>query len=146
MSNVYHNQKTIKTQRASGAITQVDQLRSALIAKRDTIQSGNVEEIQLINRALDALAQQDRKSKNPAQTQAVTESQAEVAQARQAINPVSSLINENNAKKIRSIRGVPGMALPPGAKFASMNEREPSYVSYIKTNIDGLFALASKNA
>ncbi len=144
MSNVYHQRETIKSKSAPGANSQLDQLRSALVAKRDSsVKAGHIEDLKAID---NALAQLDANSKNPSQTQAVAGSQAHAAQARQVINP-SGVISEREASEIRRIREVEGQALPAGKRFASMEGREPSNASYMKANIQGLFDLvAAKNA
>ena len=145
MSNVYHQRETIKPQSAPGANSQLDQLRSALVAKRDSsVKAGHIEDIKVIDKAL---AQLDANSKNLSQTQAVAGSQAQAAQARQVINPVSGVISEKEALAIKTIRGVSSAAMPAGKRFASMEGREPSNASYMKANIKGLFDLvATKNA
>jgi hypothetical protein len=145
VSNVYHQHETIKPQGAPGANSQLDQLRSALVAKRDSsVKAGHIEDITVIDKAL---AQLDANSKNLSQTQAVAGSQAHAAQARQVIHPVSAVISEKEALAIKSIRAVSSAALPAGKRFASMEGREPSNASYMKANIKGLFDLvATKNA
>ena len=143
MSNVYHQRETIKPQSVSVANSQVDQLRSALVAKlKSSTEAGLVQDIQVIQTALKKLDESSR-----TQTQAVAGSQAQAAQARQVINPVSGVISEKEASAIKSIRGVSSVAMPTGKRFASMNGREPSNASYMRTNIKGLFDLvATKNA
>jgi len=145
VSNVYQQSKTIKPQSVSGANSQVDQLRSALEAKlKSSTEAGLVEDIEVIQTALKKL---DESSKNPSQTQSVAESQAQSAQARQVINNVSSVISQEEALAIKSIRGVPSVALPVGKRFASMEGREPSLNKYMQYNIQGLFQLVeTKNA
>jgi len=145
VSNVYHQRETIKSQSAPGANSQLDQLRSALVAKRDSsVKAGHIKDIKVIDKAL---AQLDANSKNLSQTQAVAGSQAHAAQARQVINPVSGVISEKEALAIKSIRGVTSAAMPAGKRFASMEGREPSNASYMKANIKGLFDLvATKNS
>ena len=59
----------------------------------------------------------------------------------QAIQQVSGVITDNEAKQIEKIKSVQGVALAPGQKFASMSGKEPSNISYMKTNIAGLFDL-----
>jgi len=145
VSNVYHQRETIKSQSAPGANSQLDQLRSALVAKlKSSTEAGLVEEIPFIQTALKKL---DESSKNLSQTQAVAGSQAQAAQARQVINTVSGVISEKEASAIKSIRGVTSAFLPAGKRFASMEGREPSNASYMKANIKGLFDLvATKNS
>jgi ElaB/YqjD/DUF883 family membrane-anchored ribosome-binding protein len=146
VSNVYHNQKTIKPQSAQGANSQVDQLRSALEAKlKSSTEAGLVQDIQVIKTALKKLDESSR-NLSQTQTQAVAGSQVHAAQARQVINPVSGVISEKEALAIKSIRGVTSAVLPAGKQFASMEGREPSNASYMKANIKGLFDLvATKN-
>jgi hypothetical protein len=145
VSNVYQQREKIKHQSAAGANSQVDQLRSALVAKRDSsVKAGHIEDIKVIDKAL---AQLDANSKNLSQTQSVAGSQAQSAQARQVINNVSAVISEKEALAIKSIRGVPSVALPVGKRFASMEGREPSNARYMRDNIKGLFQLVeTKNA
>ncbi len=62
----------------------------------------------------------------------------------QAIKEVSTdSINAREAAQIKAIRAVSGMELSPGQQFASLAGREPSYNSYMKANIQGLFALTA---
>lgn len=145
MSKVYHQRETIKRQSVSGANSQLDELRSALIAKHDLcVKAGHIQDLTPINQAL---AQLDASSKNLSQTEAVAGSQAHAAQARQVINPVSDVISKKEVSAIKSIRGVSSEVIPTGKRFASMNGREPSNASYMRTNIKGLFDLvATKNA
>lgn len=145
MSNVYHQRETIKPQSGPGANNQLDQLRSALVAKRDSsVKAGHIEDITAIDKAL---AQLDANTKLQSQTQALAGSQVHAAQARQVINPVSGVISEKEALAIKSIREVTSAALPAGKRFASMEGREPSNASYMKANIKGLFDLvATKNS
>ena len=146
MSNVYNQYETIKPQSAAGANLQVEQLRSALEAKRkSSTEAGHVQDVVVIDKAL---ARLDVNSKNPSQTQSVAGSQARSAQERQVINTVSGDISEKEAFAIKLIRGVPSAALPVGKRFASMEGgREPSLNKYMRCNIEGLHALvATKKA
>ncbi len=52
-------------------------------------------------------------------------------------------VNAREAAQIKAIRAVSGMALSPGQQFASLSGREPSYNSYMRDNIQGLFALTA---
>jgi hypothetical protein len=61
-----------------------------------------------------------------------------------AIKEVSvDSINAEEATQIKAFRSVPGMPLNPGQQFASLNGKEPSYNSYMRDNIEGLFALTA---
>ncbi len=52
-------------------------------------------------------------------------------------------VNAREAAQIKAIRAVSGMELSPGQQFASLNGKEPSYNSYMRENIQGLFALTA---
>ena len=52
-------------------------------------------------------------------------------------------INAKEASQIKAFRSVCGMTLAPGQQFASLNGKEPSYNSYMRDNIEGLFALTA---
>ncbi len=52
-------------------------------------------------------------------------------------------VNAREAAQIKAIRSVSGMELSPGQQFASLSGREPSYNSYMRDNIQGLFALTA---
>jgi hypothetical protein len=139
VSNVYQNRETIKKQNASGANPQIDKLRSALVAKRDSsVKSGHIDDIKTIDKAL---AQLDANLKNQPQTKKVENSQNKTAQARQEIQVVSAVISEKESLAIKAMRSIPTMSLPTGRVFASISGREPSNTSYMKTNIQGLWAL-----
>jgi hypothetical protein len=139
VSNVRRHQEAIKKQNASGAYSQVDQLRIALVAKRDSsVQAGHVQEIELINKAIKKL---DQESVKLSQTQKVSNLQDKTAQARQAIQVVSAVISEKESLAIKAMRSIPTMSLPTGRVFASISGREPSNESYMKINIQGMWAL-----
>jgi hypothetical protein len=142
VSNVRHHQEAIQKQVAPGANSQLEQLRSALVAKRDSsVQAGHVQDIELINKAIKKL---DEESVKLSQTQQVSNLQDKTAQARQAIQATTPIIiNEQAASNIKAIRSVPGIVLKSGQRFASIDGREPSNTSYMKTNIKGLWALVN---
>ena len=138
MSNVYHNHETIKQQNASGANSQIDQLRTALAHRLDeATKTGQVEQINLVKRAISQL---DASQKPHPQTKELSQSQTQTAQARQAIQAVNPL-TQQESNQIKAIRGIPSIAIHPGQKFASYSGREPSIANYMRTNIQGLFDL-----
>ncbi len=146
MSNVRHHQEAIQKQVAPGDNSQLEQLRIALKKRLDEVtQTGHVEQINLVQKAIYQL---DASQKNQPQTQTkeLSQSQAQSAQAREAIQAVNPLTQQESLA-IKAMRSIPTKPLPTGRVFASISGREPSNTSYMKTNIKGLFDLvATKNS
>ena len=125
-------------------LDQLDKLRHDLEQKRSA--TTEVGQIQMIDAALDKVNQARKEAEVG---QKITNNQArlgqysnvEPAQQAQAIKQVSGVISEKEAEQITKIKAIPSQTLQPGQKFASISGKEPSNVSYMKTNIAGLFDL-----
>lgn len=138
---------------AQGPQAQLEKLRTDLLQKRqNSVEQGLVEDIHVIDQALGQVENALRES---SLDQRITNSQARLGQIRTAVNPVTesdsaqeqnTVISQTEADQIRAIRGIRGVELQSGEVFASMYGREPSNLSYMRTNIQGLFDLVNLKA
>ena len=151
VSQVFHNSETAQKPSPIGAQSQLEKLRTDLLHKREaSVEQGQVQDIQMIDKAL---TQVETALKDVVLNQKIASSQARLGQikpATQAINvqekEAPKLINEKEAEQIKAIRSIQSKEISPGQQFASMQGREPSNISYMKTNIQGLFDLVALKA
>lgn len=148
VNQVFNNSETKKKNAPIGAQSQLEKLKTDLLHKREaSVEQGLVQDIQMIDKAL---SQVDTAIKEVALNQKITNSQAKLGQIRPATEKVieaeeeaPKIISEKEAEHIKAIRSIQGQEILPGQQFASMDGREPSNVSYMKKNINGLFDLVA---
>jgi len=151
VNQVNHNSETKKHHHGHGVNGQLEKLKTELLTKREvSVEQGHVQDIQLIDKALE---QVETALKDVTLNQKIASSQARLGQIRPATESVTSVeidapkvINEKEAAHIRAIKSIKGTEILPGEQFASMHGREPSNVSYMRDNINGLFDLVALKA
>jgi hypothetical protein len=139
VSNVVQtNEKGIKS--GNPKLDQLDKLAHDLQQKKSSITEQG--QIKMIDAALEKvnIARQEAEV-----GQKIINNQARLGQYNQVkpaveaqvVKQVSGVISD----QIIKIKSVPSAVIQPGQKFASMSGKEPSNISYMKTNIQGLFDL-----
>lgn len=147
VNQVNHNSE-IKQHHGHGVNGQLEKLKADLLTKREaSVGQGLVQDIHMIDKAL---GQVDKALKEVSLEQKITNSQAKLGQIRPATQKVDpefsdrpKVISEKEAEHIRAIKSIQGKQIMPGEQFASMHGREPSNVSYMRDNINGLFDLVA---
>jgi hypothetical protein len=143
VSNVVQtNEKGIKS--GNPKLDQLDKLAHDLQQKKSSITEQG--QIKMIDAALEKvnIARQEAEV-----GQKIINNQARLGQYNQVkpaveaqvVKQVSGVISDKEADQIIKIKSVPSAVIQPGQKFASMSGKEPSNISYMKTNIQGLFDL-----
>lgn len=125
-------------------LDQLDKLAHDLQQKKSS--TTEVGQIQMIDAALEKVnvARQEAEI-----GQKITNNQARLGQYNQVkpaiqteeTKQVQGVISDKEAEQIIKIKSVPSAVIKQGQKFASMSGKEPSNISYMKTNIQGLFDL-----
>tara|TARA_B100001989_G_C24372967_1_gene380345 strand:+ start:168 stop:626 length:459 start_codon:yes stop_codon:yes gene_type:complete len=125
-------------------LDQLDKLAHDLqVKKANTTEVG---QIQMIDAALEKVNQAREEA---TVSQKITNNQARLGQYNQvkpaiqtqSSEPSQAVITDHEAQQIIKIKSVPSAVIQHGQKFASMSGKEPSNISYMKTNIQGLFDL-----
>lgn len=133
---------------SSPKLDQLDKLAKSLQDKRES--TTETSQIQMIDAALEkvSVARQEADV-----GQKIANNQARLGQYNQVkpaihtetTKQVQGVISDKEAQQIIKIKSIPSEVLQPGQKFASMSGKEPSNISYMKTNIAGLFELTEKS-
>lgn len=146
MSQVFNTNETTNVNQSKSKIDELDRLHHTLINKK-----ASTTEEKHIKMLDDAIAKIEEARKEADIDQKITNNQARLgyytqvdgSQQAPAIKKVSGVITDQEADQITKIRSVPNAVIQVGQKFASMSGKEPSNISYMKTNIQGLFDLVN---
>jgi hypothetical protein len=140
------NDKSIKSS-GVGQVGYLDKLEEGLSKKLEQATAeGHVGDIQVIKKAL---GQVEAAKKDLVLSQKITNSQARLGQIRTAQSPSietqskpvsNQTLGEKEATMIQAIRSVPNATIGQGQRFNRMYGPN-SNTEYMKTNINGLFAL-----
>ncbi len=147
MPQVYNTSENKNLGNGSNKVAQLEKLENDLIAKKAaTTEQG---QIAMIDAALEKVAGARKEAEfgnKITNNQARLGKYSELKKAikTETLQEEDEVITEAEAVEIARIRGIPSSAIQPGQKFASMSGKEPSNISYMKTNIKGLFDLVEK--
>lgn len=151
MSQVFNTQDN-KVQNPASIHSQLEKLRTDLLTKRqNSVEKGLVSDINMIDTAL---GQVEKALEEVKLDQKITNSQARLGQVRSSEQTAeveetadadsgSGVLSDWEVSQIQAIRSVQGQTIAPGQVFASLYGREPSNISYMKDNINGLFDLVA---
>lgn len=149
MSQVFNTQDN-KVQNPASIHSQLEKLRTDLLTKRqNSVEKGLVSDINMIDTAL---GQVEKALEEVKLDQKITNSQARLGQVRsseqtaeveETADADSGVLSDWEVEQIQAIRSVQGQTIAPGQVFASLYGREPSNISYMKDNINGLFDLVA---
>ncbi len=149
MSQVFNTQDN-KVQNPASIHSQLEKLRTDLLSKRqNSVEKGLVSDINMIDTAL---GQVEKALEEVKLDQKITNSQARLGQVRSSEQTAAveetndaeaGVLSDWEVSQIQAIRSVQGQTIAPGQVFASLHGREPSNISYMKDNINGLFDLVA---